>query len=89
MIFLTTLSRKHRRRIKIKEKAKVVIAVWGAELIQFIAALAILHQDDLKKGMNSHPILHIVLVLIYLFTGTMLCFQKLELSALTVLFQYF
>ena len=27
--------------------------VWKTELIQFIAALAILHQDDLKKGMKS------------------------------------
>ena len=27
--------------------------VWKTELIQFIAALAILHQDDLKKGTNS------------------------------------
>ena len=27
----------------------VVTAVWGTELIQFLTALAILHQDDLKK----------------------------------------
>ena len=50
----------------------VVAAVWGTQLIQFLVALAILHKDDLKKGMNSayfsycpgsiHPILHIVLV---------------------------
>ena len=39
--------------MKIEEKAKVVAAGWGTELIQFIAALAIFHQDDLKKGMNS------------------------------------
>ena len=25
---------------------------WGTELIQFLVALAILHQDDLKKRMN-------------------------------------
>ena len=43
----------HRRRIKTEEKARVVAAVWGTELIQFIAALTILHQDDWKKGMNS------------------------------------
>ena len=46
--------------------------VWKTELIQFIAALAILHQDDLKKGINSsfssyrpgaiYAILHIVLL---------------------------
>ena len=29
-----------------KEKAKVVIAVWGTEFIQFLAALAILHQKQ-------------------------------------------
>ena len=43
----------HRRRINTGEKAKVVAAVWGTEFIQFLAALAILHQDDLKKRMNS------------------------------------
>ena len=43
----------HRRRIKTEEKAKVVAAVWGTELIKFLAALAFFHQDDLKKGTNS------------------------------------
>ena len=62
----------HRRRIKTEKKAKVVAAVWGTELIQFFAVLAILHQDDLKKGMNTsyssyrpvaiHRILQIILV---------------------------
>ena len=62
---------KHKRRIKREEKAKVVAAVWGAEPIQFLAVLAILHQDDLKNRMNSsislyhpgaiHDFLHIVL----------------------------
>ena len=62
----------HRRRVQTEEKAKVVAAVWRTELIQFLAALAIVHPDDLKKGMNSsyssyspgaiHPILQIVLV---------------------------
>ena len=43
----------HRRWIKkTKEKAKVVAAVWGMELIQFLTVLAIFHQDDLKKRMN-------------------------------------
>ena len=32
----------HRRRIKTEEKSKVVAAVWGTELIQFLASLAIL-----------------------------------------------
>ena len=43
----------HRRRINTEEKAKVVAAVGGTECIQFLAALAILHQDELKKRMNS------------------------------------
>ena len=42
----------HRRRINTEEKATVVAAVWGTECIQFLAALAILHQDELKKRMN-------------------------------------
>ena len=33
----------HRRRIKTEEKVKVVAYVWGAEFIQFLAALAVLH----------------------------------------------
>ena len=55
----------HRRRINTEEKAKVVAAAWRTELIQFLAALAILHQDDQKK---IHPILHIVLVQFILFS---------------------
>ena len=61
----------HRRRIKTEEKAKVVAADCLKEFIQFLAALEILHQDDLKKRMNSsnslnhpgafHPSLQIVL----------------------------
>ena len=61
----------HRRRIKTEKKAKVVVGVWEVELIQFLAVLAILHQDDLKNRMNSsislyhpgaiHDFLHIVL----------------------------
>ena len=51
--------RYHRRRIHTKEKAKVVAASWETEFIQFLAALAILHQDDLKNMMN--PFLHIIL----------------------------
>ena len=52
-------------------KVKVVVTVWGTELIQFLAVIAIFHQDDLKKGMNSsyssyrpgaiHPIRLIIL----------------------------
>ena len=43
----------HRRRIYTEEKAKVVATVWGTEHIQFLAVLAVLHQDDLKKRMKS------------------------------------
>ena len=39
----------HRRRIKTEEKAKVVAAVWGTELIQFLATLDIFYQDDFEK----------------------------------------
>ena len=56
---------------------KVVAALWGTEFIKFLAALAILHQEELKKEMNSsyssnrldsiHPILLIVLVQFILF----------------------
>ena len=37
------------QRIRTEEKAKVVAAVWRTEFIQFLARLAVLHQDDLKK----------------------------------------
>ena len=40
----------HGRRIKTEESAKVVAAVWGTELIQFLAALAIFF---LKKRANT------------------------------------
>ena len=35
-----------------EEKAKVVAAVWGTELIKFLAALQNWRQDDLNKRMN-------------------------------------
>ena len=42
----------HRRRIYTEEKAKVVSAVWGTDFIHFLAVLAVLYQDDMKKRMN-------------------------------------
>ena len=42
-----------RRRINKVQKVKVVSAVRGPELLRIIAALAILHQTDKKKLMNS------------------------------------
>ena len=41
----------HRRRIKTEEKAKIVASVWGAEFIQFLAALAVLPRTILKSMM--------------------------------------
>ena len=42
----------YRRKIYTEDKAKVVAAFWGTEFIQFLAELAVLHQDDMKKRMN-------------------------------------
>ena len=65
----------HRIRIYTEEKAKLVAAVWGTEFIQCLAALVILHQEELKNRLNSsfpsyhpgaiHPFLHIALVQSY------------------------
>ena len=53
--FVITHTKENRRRIKTKTeaKAKVVASVWGAEFIQFLAALAILPRTILKNRMNS------------------------------------
>ena len=64
--WLCNLSANHRRRIYTEKKAKVVAAVWGTEFIEFLAALAILHQDDLKTRMNL-SFFHIILVQLILF----------------------
>ena len=42
----------YRRRTKTEEKAKVVAAVWETELIQFLAALDIFHQNDFEEKDN-------------------------------------
>ena len=42
----------HTTRINIEEKAKVVAALGEKEVIQFLAAQAILHLDDLKRRKN-------------------------------------
>ena len=72
LMFPLPVRLEYRRRLKTEEKAKVVAAVWGIVLIKFLAAIAILHQDDLNKGMSSsyssyllgaiHPILQIFLL---------------------------
>ena len=41
-----------RRRINTEESAKVVTAIWGTEFIQCLAALAIVHLNNLNNGMN-------------------------------------
>ena len=44
----------HKRRNYIEDKAKVVAALWGIEVIQVLAALAIIHMHgNLKNRMNS------------------------------------
>ena len=53
VVLSTEKNLRHRRRINTEEKEKVVPAAWGMELIQFLSALANLHQDDLKKRMNK------------------------------------
>ena len=44
-----------KRRIHTEEKPKVVAVPWGTELLQFLAALTILHQDDLKNRLICPP----------------------------------
>ena len=46
----------HRRRMEREAKAKVVASVWGADFVQFLAALAILPRSIWKKRMNSAEI---------------------------------
>ena len=46
------VQRLHKRRINTEKKAIVVAAAWGTELIQFFAATAIFHEDNLKNRMN-------------------------------------
>ena len=43
----------HRRRMELKDKAKVVASVWGTEFVQFLAALAVLPWSIWKKRSNS------------------------------------
>ena len=43
----------HRRMINTEEMAKVVAPVLRTDLLQFLAAQAILHQDDQKNKMQS------------------------------------
>ena len=44
---------KHRRRMERDAKAKVVTSVWGAELLKFLAELAVLPWSVWKKQLNS------------------------------------
>ena len=47
------LPRNQRRRMEFEDMAKVVASVWGAEFVQFLAALAILPSSFWKKRLNS------------------------------------
>ena len=60
-VSLHVLLQVYRRWINTEEKAKVDTAVWGTELIQFLAAQAILPRTILKNRINSsfssdHPL---------------------------------
>ena len=63
----------HRRRIKTEERAKVVVAVWGAEFIEFFAALAILHLGNFTKKKIIEYFLYIILVQFILFFKLFFC----------------
>ena len=51
IIFTITLQ--HRRRIETEGKAKIVASVWGANFLNFFAALAVLYLSIWKKQFNS------------------------------------
>ena len=51
--FESRMGADHRKRIKTEEKAKVIAASWGTECFQFLAVLAILHQDELKNRVKT------------------------------------
>ena len=42
-LFILSLRGPYTRRIYTEEKANVVAAVWGTELVHFLAALAVFH----------------------------------------------
>ena len=56
----------HTRSTYAEEKAKVVAASWGTELLQFLAAPAIFPQDELKKRLICTLFLQLVPVKISL-----------------------
>ena len=68
------------RRIYTEDKAKVVAAVWGIYFIQFLAALAVLPPDNMKKRMSRtrmiwrqewiHPVLQIIVRSVLLMSST-------------------
>ena len=48
-LYTSIVSARRRKRIYIEQKAKVVALYQGAELLQFLATLATLFQDDLNN----------------------------------------
>ena len=49
---LLRLVYRHRRRIKIEEKAKVVASAWGTDLFKSLPCYSCFALDDLKNMMN-------------------------------------
>ena len=45
--------RDHERRMETEGKAKVIVSVWVAKFVQFLAALAVLPRSIWKKRLNS------------------------------------
>ena len=74
----------HRKIIFAEEKAKVVAAARGTVLLQTLAALAILHQDDLKNRMISSNFWR----LLYLHSKTYYVLFIPAMSNCKVLIQY-
>ena len=63
---LLTLSSRHRRRINIEEKAKVVAAVWGTDWFISLPQLAVLHYRTILKNMINSYFFQIILVQFFL-----------------------
>ena len=58
----------NRRRIYTEEKAKVVAAAWGTELLQFLVARSFLNLDNLKIRNGNENILIFLVFISPIFT---------------------
>ena len=54
---VTAVGGDHRRRIYTEEKATVVASIWGEEVINFLATLAVLPRTIMKNRFNSTRII--------------------------------